>query len=145
MATRWFAFVAGVVFLVIGVSGFLPSMSTERETPDLVIEADYRDLYGLFPVNIVHNTVHVVVGVLGMVSSRHIAVAETYSRSMSIFYGALTFMGLVPMLDTTFDLVPVFGHNVWLHALAAVTAGYFGWFAGLRDAAMQPKSSEVAR
>lgn len=30
-------------------------------------------------------------------------------------------------------LVPLFGHNIWLHALVATIAAYFGWF-GKRQA-----------
>lgn len=45
------------------------------------------------------------------------------------FYGALAVMGLIPGLDTLFGLVPIFGHDVWLHAVTAAAAVYFGWFA----------------
>ena len=38
-------------------------------------------------------------------------------------------MGLVPALrlDTTFGLVPLYGNDIWLHALLAIGAGYFGF------------------
>jgi hypothetical protein len=41
----------------------------------------------------------------------------------------LAVMGLVPGLDTTFGLVPIYGHDVWLHALLAGVAAYFGFVA----------------
>jgi hypothetical protein len=36
-------------------------------------------------------------------------------------------MGLVPGLNTTFGLVPLFSHDVWLHAILALGAAYFGF------------------
>ncbi len=34
-------------------------------------------------------------------------------------------MGLIPVLNTSFGLIPIFGHDVWLHALFALAAAYF--------------------
>jgi hypothetical protein len=36
-------------------------------------------------------------------------------------------MGLTPVLNTTFGLITLYGHDVWLHALLAIIAAYFGW------------------
>jgi hypothetical protein len=36
-------------------------------------------------------------------------------------------MGLIPGLSTLFGLVPLFGHDVWLHALTAIIAAWFGY------------------
>lgn len=38
-------------------------------------------------------------------------------------------MGLFPVLNTTFGLIPIFGNDVWLHAVTAIAAAYFGWMA----------------
>jgi hypothetical protein len=37
-------------------------------------------------------------------------------------------MGLLPMAQTTFGLMPIFGNNVWFNALTAAVAAYFGFF-----------------
>ena len=47
----------------------------------------------------------------------------------AVFYGILAVMGLIPQLGTTFGMIPVSGHDVWLHALTAIAAAYFGWMA----------------
>ena len=39
----------------------------------------------------------------------------------------LSIAGLLPGLDTLFGLTPLFGNDVWLHALLALIAAYFGW------------------
>jgi hypothetical protein len=89
---------------------------------------------GLFPVNILHNIVHIVFGVWGLVVARGSADAlRTYARAVAIVYALLTVLGLIPATNTTFGLVPIYGHDVWLHAALAVIAAYFG-FAGPRAA-----------
>jgi hypothetical protein len=44
---------------------------------------------------------------------------------LMIFYGTLAVMGLIPVLNTSFGLIPILGHDVWLHALTALAAAYF--------------------
>ena len=36
-------------------------------------------------------------------------------------------MGLIPVLNMTFGLIPLYGHDVWLHAGIAAMAAYFGF------------------
>jgi hypothetical protein len=87
-------------------------------------------LLGIFPVNTVHNVVHIATGLLGVVSASRLSSARLYSRSVAIIFGVLTMMGLIPGLNTTFGFIPIFGADVALHALTLVAASYFGWFAG---------------
>jgi hypothetical protein len=46
---------------------------------------------------------------------------------VAVIYALLTVMGLVPALYTTFGLIPLYGNDVWLHAVLALVAAYFGW------------------
>jgi hypothetical protein len=82
---------------------------------------------GLFPVNVVHNVVHLGIGIWGLGSYRALRSARRFAQGLAIFYGMLAVMGLVPVLNTTFGLIPIFGHDVWLHALTAIAASYFGF------------------
>ena len=50
-----------------------------------------------------------------------------FARGLTVVYGVLAVMGLIPVLNTTFGLIPIFGHDVWLHAGTAILAAYFGW------------------
>jgi hypothetical protein len=86
-------------------------------------------LLGLFPVNVVHHLVHLLVGVLGIAAYRAFDSARLYSRGLAIVYGVLAVMGLISAanLDTMFGLTPLFSHDVWLHAGTAIIAAYFGW------------------
>lgn len=142
MATRWFSLVIGVVYLLVGIAGFIPALGSERMDPALHVESHYRDLFGLFPVNILHSVVHLLVGVLGLLAYRSFGSAQAFSRGLAVFYGVLTVMGMIPALDTTFDYIPLFSHDVWLHALTALAAGYFGWAVDEEDSG-EPLHSDM--
>jgi len=125
---RYFALVYGIVFLLVGIAGFVPGLVTPlQETPGLTVGAGSGLLFGLFPVNVLHNVVHLAFGVWGLVGYRTLSAARFYARSVAVIYGVLTVMGLIPLLNTTFGLIPLYGHDVWLHALLALVAAYFGW------------------
>jgi hypothetical protein len=138
MNIRNFALVFGVVFLLVGIAGFIPALVSpvHEGHPDLTIDSGYGLLLGLFPVNILHNLVHVLFGVWGLASFRSASGALMYARGVAIIYAVLTVAGLVPGLQTLFGLTPLFGNDIWLHAALALIAAYFGWvYKGDRSAA----------
>ncbi|GGC11798.1 hypothetical protein GCM10011494_33270 [Novosphingobium endophyticum] len=129
MTTRGFALIFGVVFGLVGIAGFVPSLVTavHGPHPPLAVETGYGLLLGLFPINLLHNLVHVLFGLWGLIGSRSIVASKFYARSVAVIYAVLSIAGLVPGLDTLFGLTPLFGNDVWLHALLALIAAYFGW------------------
>lgn len=128
MGIRTFARIYGIVFIIVGVGGFIPGVTTPHTHPNLGVEAGSGMEFGLFPVNYLHNLIHIAFGVWGLIAMRSVDAARLYARSVAIIYGVLTIMGLIPGANTTFGLVPIYGHDVWLHALLALIAGYFGFF-----------------
>jgi hypothetical protein len=130
MIIRYFALIYGIVFLVVGIAGFVPGLKTPlMPEHGLAVESGAGYLFGLFPVNILHNLVHILFGVWGLVAYRTIANSRIYARSVAIIYAVLAIMGLIPVLNTTFGLIPLFGHDIWLHVLLAAVAAYFGFVA----------------
>jgi hypothetical protein len=127
MRTQTFARIYGIVFLVVGVGGFIPGLTQPHTHPNLTVEAGSGLELGLFPVNVVHNIVHLLFGAWGLFGARNFNAARTYARVVAIAYGALTVLGLIPATNTAFGLVPIYGHDVWLHALLAAVAAYFGF------------------
>lgn len=131
MKTRYFALVIGIVYLLVGLIGFIPAFRgmDGHTMPNLAVNAQSGYLLGLFPINVLHNLVHLLVGVLGIGAYTNYAAARGYARGLAIFYGLLTIMGLIPVLNTTFGLIPIFGADVLLHAVTALIAAYFGFAA----------------
>ena len=129
MTTRNFALLYGIVFLIVGVAGFIPGLLTSPHAghPPLAVDSGYGQLFGLFPVNVLHNVVHLAFGVWGLVAFRNAASAVTYAKGVAIIYAVLMVAGFIPGLQTLFGLVPLFGNDIWLHALLALVAAYFGW------------------
>jgi len=139
MTSREFARVIGIVFIAVGVLGFIPAVKSPPPltAPHLAVEGGYGLLLGLFPVNWIHNFVHLAIGVAGWTASRTMGEARRFARGLTILYAGLAVMGVVPLLNTTFGLVPLFGHDIWLHAGTAAIAAYFGF--GQRMEAMETR------
>ena len=129
MTTRYFALIVGIIYVLVGILGFFPGLihPPGPGDPNLIIETFYGRLLGIFPINILHNLVHLAVGVWGVAAYRSYSGARNYAKGLTILYALLAIMGLIPVLRTTFDLIPIFGNDVWLHAGTALVAAYFGW------------------
>ncbi|HEX6910610.1 MAG TPA: DUF4383 domain-containing protein [Longimicrobium sp.] len=119
--TQKVAMVFGVVFLLVGLLGlFVPDgMSMEADN------AAAPRLLGLFPVNLLHNLVHLAFGVWGILASRSWSAAKMYCRVGAVIYAVLVVLAFID--PTTFGLVPIGGNDIWLHAVLAAGLGYFGF------------------
>jgi hypothetical protein len=123
------ATIFGVVFLLAGISGFFPA-PPPPDAPPLAIEHGHGLALGLFPINTLHNLVHLLFGILGLAAARGAVMsARGYFQLVAIAYALLVVLGLIPATQTTFGLVPIWGNDVWLHALLAAGAAYFGYLA----------------
>jgi Domain of unknown function (DUF4383) len=130
MSTRTFALILGIAYLAAGVLGLIPAalMPPPTEAPPTTVTLLYGYLLGLFPVNVLHSAVHLAIGAWGLAAWHGMASPPVYARSLAIFYGALALMGLIPGMNTLFGILPLHGHDVWLHAATAAVAAYFGWW-----------------
>ena len=129
MTARSFALAAGLAYMLVGALGFLPGITQPPPAgaPDLAVDSGYGYLLGLFPINLLHNLVHLAVGIVGLAAYRSRGGARAFARGLAVFYGLLAVMGVIPGLNTTLGLIPIFGHDIWLHALTALLAAYFGF------------------
>ena len=136
MRTRTFARLWGIIFIAVALTGFIPGLLTSpaADHPDMVVDTLYGDALGIFPVNVVHSILHLLYGIWGVAAARSLGAARTYAKVVAISYGGLVILGLLPGTNTLFGLVPIFGHDVWLHALLAIPAAYFGFIHSDSDA-----------
>ena len=129
MRLPYFSLVVGILFLLLGILGFIPGLLTlPASAPLLKVSMGYGYLFGLLPVNFVHNLIYLVIGVWGILAYLGKLNARLFARSMAIFLGLMAVLGLIPVTKMLFGLVPLFSHNIWFHALTAAIAAYFGWF-----------------
>src|SRR5687768_7261163 len=116
MATRYFALVLGIAFLLVGVMAFIPGLVTENGHDLHVTGPGTGYLLGLFHVNLLHNLVHLLFGAWGVMAYRSFDGSRLYARVVAIAYGVLAVLGIIPgPTGTMFGLVPIHGHDVWLH------------------------------
>jgi hypothetical protein len=129
MRTSTFALIFGIAYLAAGILGLIPAMLTPppADAPPTTFTLMYGYLLGLFPVNLLHTLVHLVIGAWGISAWSGRSSSMSFARSLAVLYGALALMGLLPMMNTTFGMIPIHGNDVWLHGFTAVIAAYFGW------------------
>lgn len=60
----------GAVFLLVGVLGFIPGITTNYDTMDFASHHSEAKLLGIFQVSILHNIVHLLFGIAGLAMSR---------------------------------------------------------------------------
>lgn len=130
MNIRAFTRLTGIVFLLLGFIGMIPGLTSEAflDDPDLVIDSNYGRIFGVYPINVFHNIVHLGLGVWGIVAAREVIASRRFCRATAIFYGALTLLGIIPITNTLFGLVPIFGNAIWIHAIFAGVTAYYGYF-----------------
>src|SRR3979490_842993 len=150
MRAETFALFSGIAYLAAGLLGLIPAalMSAPADAPPIHVTLFHGYLLGLFPVNVLHSAVHFAIGVWGIVAERGMTSPKVYARSLAIFYGALAVMGAIPGWDTLSGLLPIHGHDIWLHAGTAALAAYFGWRSAAsveRRPRAIPQSGEQAR
>lgn len=140
-----FALIFGIIYVVVGILGFIPGLVTQPEVAagaaGLAAETGHGRLLGLFPVNVWHNLVHLGLGIWGIVAAKNFSSSVLFAKVAAILFGVLFILGLIPATNTLFGIAPLYSHDIWLHLLSAIVAGYFGFGAPAR----QPTVAEPRR
>lgn len=114
------ATVVGAVFLLVGILGFIPGITTHYG--DLTFAGHHSDakLLGVFEVSVLHNIVHLLFGVAGLAMARTWNGARSYLIGGGIIYFLLFVYGVVIDKESSANFVPVNNADDWLHLLLAV-------------------------
>ncbi|WP_346533395.1 DUF4383 domain-containing protein [Micromonospora sp. DPT] len=111
---------AGVVFLLIGVLGFIPGITTDYGTMKFAGHDSEAKLLGLFQVSILHNLVHLAYGVAGLALARTVSGARTFLLAGGALYLVLWLYGVVVDHDSGANFVPLNNADDWLHLFLGV-------------------------
>ncbi|WP_069741307.1 DUF4383 domain-containing protein [Streptomyces sp. EN23] len=109
------ALAVGAVFLLVGVLGFIPGITTDYDTMKFAEHHSEAKLLGVFQVSILHNIVHLLFGVAGIAMARAAATARTYLLAGGAVYLLLWLYGLFIDHDSAANFVPLNTADNWLH------------------------------
>ncbi|GLY23818.1 DUF4383 domain-containing protein [Micromonospora sp. NBRC 101691] len=112
--------VVGAVFLLVGVLGFVPGITTDYGTMTFAGYDSEAKLLGLFQVSVLHNLVHLAFGVAGLALSRTVSGARTYLVGGGALYLVLWLYGLVIDYESSANFVPLNTADNWLHLFLGV-------------------------
>ena len=78
---RILAILFGIGFIFAGIAGFLPSFTTDER------------LFGLFEVNVMHNVLHLISGVIAIMAATRYQYAKWYFEVLGLFYAIIAILG----------------------------------------------------
>ncbi|MBF6347415.1 MULTISPECIES: DUF4383 domain-containing protein [Nocardia] len=122
------AMAVGAVFLLAGVLGFIPGITTNYDSMEWAGHHSEAQLLGLFNVSILHNVVHLVFGVAGLAAGVNAVAARVYLLVGGLIYLLLWLYGLLIDHSSDANFVPLDTADNWLHfglGLGMVALGAF--------------------
>jgi hypothetical protein len=112
----------GWIFILVGVVGLAYSYDMHEAL-----------LLGYFPVNVVHNAAHILLGIWGIAAAKSFGGAKSYATLAGLLYIVLAIVGYVE--PNPGDMLPRGGNDVYLHAALGVILLGIGLTAKPRAAA----------
>jgi hypothetical protein len=128
---QYFALIAGVFFLILGISGFIPGFVEKMDGSTLdsvgAFDNGFGYIFGVIPTNAIHSILRLAFGISGILASIALDSTRVYCRALAIGYGLFAILGLFPYTNTLFGLAPIFGSDVLLHGISAAIGFYYGF------------------
>ena len=123
------ALAVGGVFLLVGVLGFVPGITTHYDQMELAGHESGAKLLDIFQVSVLHNIVHLLFGVAGIVMSRRVDSAFLFLVGGGAIYLVLWLYGLLIDQNHDANFVPVNNADDWLHLVLGagmIAMGFLG-------------------
>ena len=124
------AAVVGGTFLLVGILGFVPGVTTNYGAMEFAGHESGAKLLGIFEVSILHNLVHLLFGVAGLAMARAWSSARTYLLGGGAIYLVLWVYGLLIEPASSANFVPVNDADNWLHLLLGLGMVALGFMLG---------------
>ena len=118
LTTKTAALIIGIIFIVVGLLGFVPNPLVSPT--------------GLFAVNTAHNLIHLLTGIVIIAGAYSAFGARNTLLIFGAVYAVVAIAGFIPALMTGGNMLLGFIHvndaDKWLHVLLAIVilaAGYY--------------------
>jgi hypothetical protein len=121
------ALVFGIAGLAAGILGFIPGITTHLGDIKFAGNDSPSELFGLFQVSVLHNIVHMLIGIAGIAFARTWDSARTYLLGAGVIYVVLFIYGLFVGNNDDANFVPIDNADDVLHLVLAI-ALLVGWF-----------------
>ena len=116
MTLKNIAIIFGIVFVAIGLLGFVPAANPDGK------------LLGVFAVNTMHNLVHVATGILALaVGFASDKASRIFFQVFGIVYALVAALGFVTGDGMLLGMVSNNAADTWLHVVIAVVSLYLGF------------------
>jgi len=123
-----FAATMGLAFLLVGIAGFIPGVTTNYDELKLAGPDSGAELFGLFEVSVLHNIVHLLFGV-GLLAAARATWSRLYLIGGGIVYLGVAVYGMLVDHDSDANFIPVNDADNALHvglALLMIVLGIVG-------------------
>jgi hypothetical protein len=126
--TKTIATLFGVIYLLVGVLGFIPALGGSSSVASSA-------LFNIASVNIYHNIVHVIIGLAGLSGGRTEAGAAMFGKTFGVILLILGLVGFVT--PNLFGILPIGGGDIWIHLVTGAILAYVGFTAAAPRGAMR--------
>ncbi|MGK5742300.1 DUF4383 domain-containing protein [Micromonospora sp. URMC 103] len=109
------AALVGLVFLVVGALGFVPGVTTNYDELAGATHHSAAKLFGVFQISILHNSLHLLFGVLGLAMARTLGAARLYLAGGGVAYLGLWLYGFAIHQNGAANFLPVNNSDNYLH------------------------------
>ena len=121
-----------VLLLLLGALGFVPGITSDYADLRFAGPGSGARLLGLFQVSVVHNLVHLALGLAGLALARSVAGARLFLVGAGAVYLALWLTGLAVDRRDAANVLAVNRADAWLHLLLGAAMLVLGLLATRR-------------
>ena len=119
------ALIFGVMYFLVGVLGFIgPLIGTSSF---ITITQDTHALLGLADINLLHNLVHLAIGLAGLAAASSVANSRTFCQVVGVILLIVGLLGV--FVGNLFGILPLAGFDIPLHLVTGAVLAYFGFAA----------------
>lgn len=112
---RGLAAVVALAFLLVGVLGFIPGITSNYGDLEFAGHHSGAELLGIFDISVLHNLVHLAFGVVGLVLARTARGGAVFLIGGGLTYLVLVVYGLMVDHSSDANFVPLDTADNWLH------------------------------